>query len=264
MTGLNPERDRICEVAVVRGQRDAVEQEFVSLVKPDVRVSRGARKVHGLTDEDLSAAPSFSEVADGLQEALENSVVVGHNVRFDFRYLLPAFERAGRPFEPVAAVDTLLMARRLFAFRKNDLTSVCDTLGIPFSAEHRALGDARATRRVFARMLEILDPGEDVTLGELDELVEALAPGSPLRMKQQQGLREAYRRRRTGFVEYPSGHDEKYDFVRRELAIWKVALPRVQAWCYLREAERVFRVDRMRSVGLGDRDYEIPAFEERI
>ena len=37
--------------------------------------------------------------------------------------------------------------------------------------------------------------------------------------------------------------------------------PRVQGWCYLRKGERVFRLDRMRTVEPAGRPYDIPDFE---
>ncbi len=73
-----------------------------------------------------------------------------------------------------------------------------------------------------------------------------------------------HRDRKTVWIEYPTGQDDKYDFIRRELGIWKMRIPRVQGWCFLRDGERIFRVDRMKQVGPGDRNYEIPDFKDRI
>jgi len=161
-------------------------------------------------------------------------------------------------------IDTLAIARRVFAFRRNSLGAVCEELGVEASPQHRALGDARACREVFHRMIEVLDPSWQMSVGELLDLVRLLEPGSPFRMGQQELLRESYRDRRTVWIEYPSGHDEHYEISRRELGIWKIRLPRVQGWCYLRDGERVFRVDRMKQVGRGERGYLIPDFKDRI
>ena len=87
MTGLDPERDRVCEVAVVRGAFDRVDAEFQSLVRPTVKVSKGARKVHGLTDQILRRAPMFKRIAPELVKHLEGAVLVCHNVPFDVGFL---------------------------------------------------------------------------------------------------------------------------------------------------------------------------------
>ena len=51
---------------------------------------------------------------------------------------------------------------------------------------------------------------------------------------------------------------------RREIGVWMLNLPYIQAWCYLRQGERIFRLDRIQQVLPGGRTYEIPSFKPRI
>ena len=234
------------------------------MVRPDAPMSPGARKVHGISDEELATAPTFASLAPTIERLLQGTVVAGHNVHFDLKYLTPALARVGVELAPTGVMDTLQLARRVFAFRKNSLSAVGEELGVVTIPQHRALGDAIAGREVLCRMIDVLDASWSVSVQELLDLVDLLEPGSPFRMSQQELLRDAYRERRTVWIEYPSGHDDKYDFQTRELGIWKMRLPRVQGWCYLRGGERIFRVDRMKQVGPGEREYEIPDFEDRI
>jgi DNA polymerase III epsilon subunit family exonuclease len=264
MTGLDPVRDRICEVAIVRGVPGQVAKTYSTLVRPQVPMTPGAREVHGITDEMLFGAPTFDEVADEVSRWLDGAVVVGHHVSFDLAFLEAALKRTGRAVPAWESVDTLTIARRLFAFRRNNLGSVCKALGVVLHDAHRALGDAMATWEVYQSMLQLLDPDGTVLLSELRSLIEALAPGSAFRMRQQTVLREAYRNQQSVWIEYPSGSDDKYDFLRREIGIWKFRIPRIQGWCFLREGERVFRIDRIRRVGLGERRIDIPKFKARI
>lgn len=260
MTGLSPVVDKICEIAVIRGRDGTAEREFHSLVRPGAPMSAGAVAVHGLTQEILEDAPAFPQIAGAVSDALGDAAVVAHNVPSDLGFLQRELEACGHPFQPVPiTVDTLLMARRLFAFRRNNLAEVAQVLGVDLPGAHRALHDARATFRIYARMLEILDPGRTVTLRELNDLVDALAPNSTLRLRQRKVLKAAHRDRRTVWIDYQSTSDPTEGTVRREVAIWHLRLPRIQGWCHLRESERVFRLDRMTRVELGDRSYEIPA-----
>lgn len=266
MTGLSPKVDRICEVAVIRGRDGVVDDEFHTLVKPAAPMSEGALAVHGLTPEILADAPTFPEVAARVSEVLGDSAVVAHNVPFDMTFLQRELEESGHGFTPAPiTVDTLLMARRLFAFRRNNLGDVARALGIPLDNAHRALHDARATFHVYARMLEILDPDKTVTLRELNDLVDALAPNSTLRLRQRKTLRRAFRDRKTVWIDYQSTSDPAEGTVRRQVGIWHLKLPRVQGWCHLRTAERIFRLDRMTQVTPGEEAVEIPEdFERRI
>lgn len=263
MTGLSASTDRICEIAVIRGRDGVVEDEFHSLVKPAVPMSKGALAVHGLTPEILEDAPVFREIADSVARVLGDCAVVAHNVPFDMTFLQRELEEAGYHFAPAPiTVDTLLMARRLFAFRKNNLDQVAQALGIELGEHHRALHDARATFHVYARMLEILDPERTVTLRELNDLVDALAPNSALRLRQRKILKQCHRDRRTVWIDYQSTSDPAEGSLTREIAIWHVKLPRVQGWCHLRTAERIFRLDRMTRVEPGEQTYEIPEDSE--
>jgi len=259
MTGLSPAGDRICEVAVCRGQHGRIEREVQTLVRPAVPMSRSARNCHGITDRMLFGAPIFGEIAGDVVEALRGAVVVCHNVDFDMGFLHRELDGAPVVLPPPVTLDTLLMARRLFAFRRNGLAAICKELDIDLAGAHRALADARATFRVFERMVEALDPRGDVTVGETAELVGALAPNSPFRLQQQQVLRDAFRERRTVRIAYQSTSDPLDGSTEREVAIWFLQLPRVQGWCHLRQGERVFRVDRIMEVERLDRAYDVPA-----
>ena len=264
MTGLDPQRDRVCEVAVVRGTGGEVLHRWESLVNPRAKMSRGARKVHGITEEMLRKSPRFERIAETLAEHLEGAVLVCHNVPFDIGFLHREMDDAGVPLTPLVSLDTLLMARRLFAFRRNSLANVCQQLGIAHDGAHRAMGDAQATFDVFHTMVRAIDPRGDVTVDELLELLGALAPNSPLRLEQKRVVREAFQRRETVRMDYQSTGSREILPVRREVALWRLRLPYMQGWCFLREGERVFRLDRVRHVEHAGRPYAIPEFEPRI
>lgn len=258
MTGLSPERDRICEVAVIRGRLVGRRVELSTLVRPEVPMTPGAIACTGITDALLADAPRFDQIAAEVADALDGAVVVGHNIVFDMGFLHRECEHAGRRVAPPFTLDTLLMARRLFSFPRNKLLDVCAALGVKVAAAHRALADARATFDVLERMIDALDPSQTLTVGELSDLVDALAPNSPLRLRQQKVLREAFRDRVSVRIDYVSSSEPASGVVSREVSIWFLRLPKVQGWCHLRGGERVFRVDRMRNVARGERSYVIP------
>lgn len=263
MTGLSPEGDRICEVAVCRGRAGHIEREFQTLVRPVVPMSRSAQACHGITDRMLFGAPVFGEIAGDVVVALQGAVVVCHNVDFDMGFLHRELDGAPMVLPPPVTLDTLLMARRLFAFRRNGLAAVARELQVDLTDAHRALADARATFGVFSRMVEVLDPHGEVTVAEMNELVGALAPQSALRLEQQQILRDAHRLGRRVRIGYLSTSDPTGGVVEREISPWFLALPRVQGWCHLRGAERVFRLDRMRFVEATDHPADpVPAGAE--
>jgi DNA polymerase III epsilon subunit-like protein len=243
---------------VVLADGESIVDCWQSLVRPSVPLSKGARKVTGLTDAELKRAPGFRRVAEEIRRRIADRVVVSHNVMFDLGYLHRAFDKVPPPLEPPVTLDTLEVSRRVFAFPKNGLEEVCRRLGVDVEPRHRALADAKATFAAYHRMLELLDPDGALTVDDVQQLLSALAPNSPYRLRQKRILREAHRDRVTVWVDYQSTGDGELGLVHREVAVWFLRLPYVQGWCFLRDGERVFRLDRMRAVARGTRSYDVP------
>lgn len=257
LTGLSPTGDRICEVAVVRGSDASIVREFQTLIRPGVPMSSGARRCHGITDTMLLGAPVFTEIAGDVVIALKGAVIVCHNVDVDMGFLHRELDEVIL-LPPPVTLDTLLIARRLFAFRRNGLSALCEALSIPLQGAHRALADARATFALFYRLMEALDPQRRMTVRDVADLVGAMAPRSPTRLRHQQLLRDAHRQRRRVEIEYQSTSDPLHGLTRRRIDVWALRLPWIQGFCHLRGAERVFRVERIRSVTPLQESYTIP------
>lgn len=149
-TGLNPYRhDRIVELAALVISPDGwVRREFVTLVNPERDI--GPSRVHGLSTQDILAAPRFSEIAGALVEVLDGCVALaGHNVRFDHSFLTAEFGRLGYPFPDGPTLCTMQLAGG------GSLSCACSDYGIAVEGEaHAACHDARAAAQLLATLLK--------------------------------------------------------------------------------------------------------------
>jgi len=154
-TGIYPGgQDRVVEVAVVRIDRDfTVTDEYSSLLNPGRDM--GPTWLHGITAGDVLDAPSFKDVAGDLIERLKDTIVVGHNVSFDLRFIEAEFRRLGHEIRRPSYIDTLLILGEM-GVESRKLSAACEFLSIEFADTHSALGDARATAALFARCCEHL------------------------------------------------------------------------------------------------------------
>lgn len=153
-TGTSPEADEIVSIAVVRLDPDGVElARFASLVRPPGPIPLAATAVHGISDEDVTDAPTFVELASTLLALLDGAVFVAHNAAFDLPMVQHAFARAGRAYQPPAVACTL-DAFRLLEPRASShrLEALCERRGIALDDAHQALGDVVAT----ASLLRVL------------------------------------------------------------------------------------------------------------
>jgi len=185
-TGLDPERDRVLEVAVVRITPWGVTTaEYTTLIRPDgpapapdpdpdpgpdadPDAAAVAAAIHGISAADLREAPTFRQVAAGLAARLAGAVVAGHNVAFDLAFLTSEFRRLGIEVPPLPAVCTHALAALLFPeLERHRLADCCDHAGIVLNGAHTALGDARATARLLGAYLATARTRGTVTLAEL-------------------------------------------------------------------------------------------------
>jgi DNA polymerase III epsilon subunit family exonuclease len=146
--------DRIVEIAVIRvDARGRVLDEFVTLIHPERDV--GATHVHGIETEDVEGAPVFGDIAGDVVARLAGSVFVAHNVRFDLAFVEAEFHRFGHPIPPPARLCTIDLARRMRSEPASyKLADVCAHFGVTLDDAHSALGDARATARLFHQLMQ--------------------------------------------------------------------------------------------------------------
>lgn len=142
--------DRIVEIAVLQvGPGGVVVSAFESLLNPGA--DPGATRLHGITTPVCAAAPTFRQVARDLHARLAGTVLVAHNLRFDWFFLREEFRRCGVTFmrEP-AGLCTARACRRLGLPARLD--AACAALGIPQGPGHRARADAEATALLWATL----------------------------------------------------------------------------------------------------------------
>ena len=102
-TGLDPNSDRVVEVAAARGDlsvllRGETKPYFQTLearVNPGMPIPEAASRIHGIQDKDVKDEEAFAEIAAQLREFIGSRTVIGHNITFDTSFLNAEFGRAG-------------------------------------------------------------------------------------------------------------------------------------------------------------------------
>jgi DNA polymerase III epsilon subunit-like protein len=154
-TGLSPDGDRVCEVAVVRVTGDGtVADEYSTLIDP--RCDVGPSWIHHITNEAVQGAPTFGDVAGAILERLNASVIVAHNAGFEDRFLAAEFGRLGLRLRPMPALCTLQVARLLpIPIPNHQLATCCGHFSIDEFDAHTALGDTRMTAGLLTACLSL-------------------------------------------------------------------------------------------------------------
>ena len=157
-TGPKTPPCRIIELGAYRVRCGHIVGEFQTLLNPQMKIPPFIIGLTGISDEMVSHAPDFAEVAPEWLRFADNAVLVAHNAQFDVRFInheLSLVFPGRRMANP--HLCTVSLGRRIVPEIANHrLHTLAEHFAVTISNRHRAGGDARATAEVFIMMLELL------------------------------------------------------------------------------------------------------------
>ncbi|MBK9460321.1 MAG: GIY-YIG nuclease family protein [Sphingobacteriales bacterium] len=169
-TGGSPRRDRITEIAVVLYDGKKVIDRFSSLINPETPIPSFINRLTGISDDMVSDAPKFQEVAKRIVEITRDAIFVAHNVQFDYAYVKAEFKRLGYTYSRPQLCTVQLSQQLMPGLLSYGLDNLCSVLDITNANRHRAAGDTDATLELFNYLLSrdhngyIAQATEDATL----------------------------------------------------------------------------------------------------
>lgn len=148
-------RGRITEICILLHDGLQVTDKFTTLINPDCYISPYYTKITNITNEMVANAPKFHEVAQKIWQMTEGRIFVAHNVGFDYGFIRDEFASLGAKFKR-ETLCTVRLSRKLIPGKISySLGTLCESLGIPNEARHRAEGDAVATAKLFDLLMQL-------------------------------------------------------------------------------------------------------------
>jgi len=169
-TGIDPNHERIIELAAVKIRGDNVEDTFESFVDPERAIPRVIARLTGITSADVFGAPRAYEILPDFVDFLGNAVFVAHNCSFDWNFIETELLRAQLPKLKNSTLCTVRVARRLLTgLPSRSLGSLIKFFDIKPNHRHRALSDVLSTHQVLNHLIDRLEKQHEIT--ELDQLL---------------------------------------------------------------------------------------------
>ena len=132
------------------------------LVKPQRKISLQSTLIHGITNEIVDGAPTWSAIWADIEAIIRGRTVGIYNADFDLRMMKQSHQLAGMSWQSLGANAVCLMklyARfygawnsRQRAYRWQSLADAGKQCGIPLPNSHRAQADTRLAREVLIHM----------------------------------------------------------------------------------------------------------------
>lgn len=153
-TGLDPEQDRIIEVAAVTFTLDEVLENFESLINPECPIPESSIEFHHITQAMVDDKPKIQEALPQLLKIIGEKIIIGHGIGFDIQIIANSAKRFNIPCKILSnrSLDTLRMARLYGESPINSLEYLRKHFNIKFEGTHRAMGDALVNIEVFRRL----------------------------------------------------------------------------------------------------------------
>ena len=153
-TGTDYRTDQVVEMAAVRVIDGNAVAAFSTLVRlrPNQVYQPGAQAKTGLTPAMLQYGMKEGNAFDQLERFTRGTVLVAHNILFDYAFLHHGLLRAGQPEPQHPFMCTLTMGRNRKP-RPHNLPALCTAYGVELRPAHRAMNDVLMTLDLY-RALE--------------------------------------------------------------------------------------------------------------
>ena len=160
-TGLDVnEGHRIVSIGATKIKNLKITNEIIDeLVNPERQISEPSIKIHHITQEQVQNKPVLKKLDEKIYNFLENTVLVGHNLNFDIKFIIKSapYTTIAHRVKNIVTIDTIYLAAGIYPhFNSYELSLLCKTLKIQTEDQkrHSALGDSVITARLFLHLLE--------------------------------------------------------------------------------------------------------------
>ena len=172
-TGLDPNNDKIIEIAAIRFRHGEIVDRFVSLVNPEIDIPHIITEITGISNAMVFKSPKEAEIVDSFLNFLGDSPLVAHNIHFDEKFLTNLCLRHKKEENNFRKYDTLQLSRSLlFEQPVFNLTALSDFYGLSSDNAHRAENDTENTGLIFLELLDELSGYPLELISKVNSLIQ--------------------------------------------------------------------------------------------
>lgn len=117
-TGLNTEIDAVIQFSAVKYENFKPVDQLNIYIKPSngENIKAETTAITGITQEDVDSGSTFKDAFNQINQFLDTSFLVGHNLNFDINILHTEYKRLNKELPKIKYSDTLKIAKSTLPF----------------------------------------------------------------------------------------------------------------------------------------------------
>ena len=160
-TGIGAKKEKITEIGMAKVIEGQIVSMYHTMVNPYRPIPEKIVQLTGIDDSMVQDAPGMEEILDQVLDFIEDLPILGHQISFDYGFLVQAAVNQNRVLDR-EGIDTLKLCRLLMpAEEKKNLGAACRYFGIKQEKAHRALSDAISAHLLYQKLMEVYGTGRE-------------------------------------------------------------------------------------------------------
>mgnify|MGYP003515874407 FL=1 len=146
-----------CSLGIVYVDNQTIKDEKYFLIRPPImNFDPNHIRVHGLTADDVTHAPSFKDVWEIIKADFTDTMIIAHNAYFDMSVLKACLKEYQIPVPDMSYCCSIPISNRAIKGErvKQSLKERTNFFGIQIEEHHHALADARACAELVLKSME--------------------------------------------------------------------------------------------------------------
>jgi DNA polymerase-3 subunit epsilon len=158
-TGLNPETNEIIEFTFLKYENNILVDKLSSLVRPEELIPDFITNITHISNEDVLDKKDINYYLEDIIKFINKSIIIGHNVLFDIKFLREAISKSNLDLEPlnIQYIDTVNLARKCIIDVPNHKLETLKNYFNINCISHRSEADCEVTKIVYEKCVEILN-----------------------------------------------------------------------------------------------------------
>jgi DNA polymerase III epsilon subunit family exonuclease len=228
------------------------------LINPEIDIPKASTNIHGITNDMVLSSPKINNVIDDFLKFIKNSILVAHNAYFDASFISYNLILLKKEIPNNIIFDTKILASKLVGTRSYKLASLVDYFNLEYSIYHRALQDSNYCMKVFINLLKLIGDYETLELSDIIKYNNPINFNLIFNIKEDLNIPEEFKfifkfieNKKTVKIVYKNSNGEilerkikPFNFIELKGKIY------LEAFCYLRNDKRIFKLKNIISLSL--------------